>query len=250
MPTAIPPDTLAMPTTPFRRVRSPLALVAAAGPALLVVGDTVASWSRPGYDVLAEPISHLGIGPRPWLLNVPLIACGLGVVAFAVVLRRSLAPLPRASLASGFFALFGVLFAVAGVLPLSDPVDPHPLRNALHFILGFFLGMSALVVALFSTASVLRRGHAAGRGHRRYTLATAALVVALVPATFVFFNPDSSLYEAGIGGVLERLMFLVFLAWFEVTTWRIRQSPSCDAPMSSPCPRGHHRHDQFGARQP
>ena len=191
-PRATPAQSAAMPTTepPHRavdaptaraahRARSAVVLAGVAGPALLVLGDVVAASSRPGYNALAQPISDLGVGLRPWLLNVPLIACGLSVVVFALTWRRFWSQALRSRLASGFFALFGVCFALAGVLPLSEPGDPHPLRGVLHFVLGFFLGMSALTVALLATSSTLRR-HPAAQGHRRYTLATVALVVRVV----------------------------------------------------------------------
>jgi hypothetical protein len=85
-----------------------------------------------------------------------------------------------------------------------------------HFVLGFFIAMSALTAALFLIASGLRKQSGWER-FSSYTRVTGWLVAALSVLTQLFFNPGSPLFELGIGGLLEWMLFTTWSIWFMVT---------------------------------
>jgi len=85
-----------------------------------------------------------------------------------------------------------------------------------HFVLGFFVAMSALTAALFLIASGLRKQPSWER-QANYTRVTAWLVVALIPLTQLFFNPGSPLFSLGVGGLMEWTLFTTWSIWFIVT---------------------------------
>jgi hypothetical protein len=112
---------------------------------------------REGYSFAAQPISDLGIGPNAWIMNASLISTGLLAVIFALGFRRLLPRLPRKGLATGLLVTFGLCFAAAGIFPEPSPDGPVTIAGIAHFVLGFFIAMSALTVALFLIASGLRK---------------------------------------------------------------------------------------------
>jgi len=103
---------------------------------------------RQRYSFAAQPISDLGIGPNAWILNASLIGTGLLAVIFALGFRRLLPRLPRKGLATGLLVTFGLCFAAAGIFPEPSPDGPVTTTGIAHFMLGFFIAMSALTVAL------------------------------------------------------------------------------------------------------
>jgi len=168
---------------------------------------------REGYSFAAQPISDLGIGPNAWIMNASLISTGLLAVIFALGFRRLLPRLPRKGLATGLLVTFGLCFAAAGVFPEPSPDGPVTIAGIAHFILGFFIAMSALTVALFLIASGLRKQRGWDR-HASYPRVTAWLVVALILLTQLFFNRSSPLFKLGIGGLMEWTLFTTWSIWF------------------------------------
>jgi hypothetical membrane protein len=171
---------------------------------------------RERYSFAAQPISDLGIGPNAWLLNASLIGTGLLVVVFAFGFRRLLPSLSRQRLATGLLVTFGLCFAAAGVFREPRPEGPVTIAGIAHFVLGFFIAMSALTIALFLIASGLRQLPGWER-HASYTRATAWLVVGLILLTQLFFNPSSPLFKLGIGGLMEWMLFTTWSVWFAAT---------------------------------
>lgn len=166
------------------------AVAGLAGPPLWIMAALVSGLQREDYSFAAQPISDLGIGPNAWILNAGLIGTGLLVVVFALGFGHVLPHLPRRRLAIGMLITFGVCFAAAGVFPESDPEGRMTIGGILHFVLGFFIGMTAMTVALFVISSRLRR-HSGWGGHARYTRLSAWLMVGLIFLTQLFFNPGS-----------------------------------------------------------
>ncbi len=65
-----------------------LAVGGIVGPVMFVVAFTVADIVRPGYSVVHQAISDLGVGSNPLLLNAPLVAMGVLLAAFIVGFTR------------------------------------------------------------------------------------------------------------------------------------------------------------------
>jgi hypothetical protein len=101
-----------------------------------------------------------------------------------------------------------------------------------HFVLGFFVAMSALTVALFLISSGLRRRRSWER-YASYTRLTAWLVLALIPLTQLFFNPSSPLFSLGVGGLVEWALLTTWSIWFMVTALTLLRPRTRDVLTSS-----------------
>jgi hypothetical membrane protein len=204
-----------------------------------VAATLVSGLSRSGYSFAAHPISDLGIGPNAWIVNASLIVPGSLAVVFALGFARLLPAWPWRRVAAVLFATFGLGFAAAGIFHEPDPAGPLTLGGILHFVLGFFVAMVALVAALFLVASGLRHepGWSRDAAHAR---AVGWLVIVLVALTQLFFNPDSPLFELGIGGLMEWALFMTWSTWFIVTGYAIfrHRDQATTAPVSMPREHG------------
>jgi hypothetical membrane protein len=176
----------------------------------------LAGLMRRGYSFAAQPISDLGIGPHAWVLNTSLILTGSLAVVFGLGFARFAPRWRRRPVAAGLLATFGIGFAAAGVFHEPLPNGPITIGGILHFGLGFFVAMIALVVALFMIGSALRT-EPAWKLHAAFTRAVAWLVIVLMVLTQLFFNPGSPLFELGIGGLMEWALFLTWSSWFMVS---------------------------------
>lgn len=199
---------------------SRLVLAGIAGPLLSIVSALISGLLRPGYSFFAQPISDLGIGTNAWILNVSLIGCGLLAIVFAIGFYQLLPNLRRRRLATTLLIIFGACFATAGVFPEPEPNGPMTIGGLIHFMVGFFIGMPVMTVALLVIGSELRK-QPQWSGHGRYSIMSGLLMAVLIPLTWVFFNPSSPLEKLGVGGLMEWLLFLAWSAWFMVTGWRL-----------------------------
>lgn len=116
---------------------------------------------RPGFNLTKHEVSLLLTGPAGWVQTTTFIITGLFALAFAVGIRRLLHPGRAGTWGPILFALFGLLFIVAG---LNHP-DPQ---------LGFPIGAPANVP---TTQSVPSNIHSA---------AFSALAICAVAFCFVF----------------------------------------------------------------
>jgi hypothetical membrane protein len=215
---------------------------AAAGMAIgpvWIAATLVSGLVRDGYSFAAQPISDLGIGPDAWIVNASLIVTGSLAVVFALGFAHLVPAWPRRRVAAGLLATFGLGFAAAGVFHEPDPAGPLTPGGILHFVLGFFVAMVALVAALFLVASGLRRepGWSRDAAHAH----TAGwLVIVLMALTQLFFNPDSPLFELGIGGLMEWALFMTWSTWFMVTGYALfrRGDQATTGPVSMPREHG------------
>jgi hypothetical membrane protein len=180
------------------------------GPLIFVVAFTVAGLLRPGYSPIHQAISDLGIGHRPWLLNVPLVVMGAALIACSVGLLRALGPLlgdPWRWICSGLLALPGFGFAWAGIF------TEAPATLTLHWIVGMPLVGIGAIGGFLATGVRLRRLES-WHGIGTYSIAAGLGTLALILAMF-------GTWTLGIGGLTERVFFLEILAWYAVVGWRL-----------------------------
>jgi hypothetical membrane protein len=199
---------------------------------LWMTAALVSGLLRQRYSFAAQPISDLGIGPNAWILNASLIATGLLVVVFALGFHWRLPDFPRKRLAISLLVSFGLCFAAAGVFSEPSPDGPVTISGIAHFVLGFYVAMSALTVALFLISSGLRRRRSWER-YASYTRLTAWLVLALIPLTQLFFNPSSPLFSLGVGGLVEWALLTTWSIWFMVTALTLLRPRTRDVLTSS-----------------
>lgn len=188
------------------------------GPLLLILGTMIGGALRPGYSHVRDAMSDLGVGLNPWILNVPLVLCGLLMTAMAMAFHSLLPELKNHRSAGIMLGLFGLLYASAGIFHEPDSNPPLLLTEFLHFFLAMFIAMPLLITTLFMIGSQLRK-NSPWHGYGVYTTASAWLMIVVMPTMFAFFAPSSPLYSVGVGGLAERAFFGIFFVWFAVTGW-------------------------------
>lgn len=196
-----------------------LVLGGVVGPVAFLVAITVAGFIRPGYSQVHQAISDLGVGSNPWLLNLPLIALGPLLTAFAVGFWQSLGRVLGGRwrwICTVLIALPGLGCAWAGVFTEAPPT------TTLHWVVVAsdvgdrgtdVLIMVGSVVGFLVTGLRLRRIAGWG-GWGTYSIVSSALTLALFGSAF-------ALWTAGIGGLLERLWFFELLGWYFAFGWRL-----------------------------
>jgi hypothetical membrane protein len=194
-----------------------LGLGAIIGPVLFVLAFNLAGIIRPGYSPIDQAISDLGVGEYAWLVNGSLVILGLSLGGAATAFYRITRPIAGATfrfVAAALLACVGAGFAVAGIFDETNP---------LHWQLGAPLVYGGATFGLLLAGLILRRDD----GWRRWgtvTVLASALTLALVALTFYTFS--SYTFTEGdpspngqLGGLMERLLFLVILAWYAVFGW-------------------------------
>jgi len=188
-----------------------LALCGVVGPLVFVVAFTVAGFTRPGYSQIHQAISDLGVGPKAWLLNVPLVALGPLLAAFAVGFFQILGPAlgdPWRWICAVLVLLPGLGYALAGIFTEATGV--------LHWV-----GANVLItigsLAGFSVTGLRLRRLPEWRAWGTYSIIASVATLILIAAEF-------ALWPTGMGGLLERLLFVELLAWYVVIGgWLFRE---------------------------
>ena len=62
---------------PHRAFAKWIGLAAVLAPLLFILSFTIGGLLRRGYSPIHQAISDLGVGARPWLLNIPLLSSDL-----------------------------------------------------------------------------------------------------------------------------------------------------------------------------
>jgi hypothetical membrane protein len=184
------------------------------GPILFVVMFTAAGFLRPGYSPVHQAISDLGVGPMPWLLNVPLVLLGSLLVVMAIGFSLAMRPImsqPWRQTCGVLLAGPGLGYATAGIFPETNPI---------HWMLGMPLLAIGSVVG-FLLVGLQVRPIPAWRRHGIYSMLTSASLVVLIILMNLAFMPTSPLGAFRLGGLAERIVFVDLLAWYVVTGWRL-----------------------------
>jgi hypothetical membrane protein len=194
-----------------------LALAGVVGPILFLSVLTILGFLRPGYSQIRQAGSDLGIGPNAWILNLSFVITGLLLIAFAIgffLLMRQVLGRGWRRTCLVLLILSGTGWIIAGIF------TEAPATVTLHWALGVPLAFLSPLVVCFIVGRQWRRV-SEWRGYGRYSLLTALGVVVFYLLTYAFFIPSSPLSGIHIGGLLERVLILVVLAWYVVIGWRL-----------------------------
>lgn len=203
-------------------------LAAGFGPTLFTAVLLAESFTRPGYDPWSHFGSELANGERGWTVIGAFVIAGVCTLAFAVGLRRSLAPGRAAVTGPVLVGLFGIGLIIAGAFVV-DPKPGYPqgsasaatLVGAIHDgnLFTTWLAMTA-AMAVMARRFAIEPG---GRPWTWYTIAAAAVSLgALMTALAVF---DSATQTGSWHGLWQRLAITVGFTWFgAVAIRRLRQS--------------------------
>jgi hypothetical membrane protein len=190
-----------------------------ASSALFIAAFTAAGLLRPGYSAMDQAISDLGVGPLAWLLNVPLVLLGCLLAAMAVGFARALPP----GAGLGWRWACGVLLASTGLGYVTAGIFPE--TNPIHWVVGQPLfAIGSVFGILVAGLQFLRDGRSRGNGV--YSLLTSASALVLIILMNLTLNPGSQLAALRVGGLTERVAFVVVLAWYGAIGWQLFRSRS------------------------
>jgi hypothetical membrane protein len=209
-----------LPSNPAeKRVTRWLALAGVLGPILFVALFTLAGFLRPGYSVLRQSISALGVGPTAWLGNTDAVIFAVLLLAFAIGFYFEM----RHILNQAGRVAWLVLFILACVGIFNAAIFPAASSTAgLHWTIGFLPAFLAPVVAYLVVGWQWRRV-SGWQGYGWYSLVTALLAVVLIVLSFALLAPRRATGGPAtpIGGLIERVLVLVAFAWPVVVGWRL-----------------------------
>lgn len=159
---------------------------------------------RPGYDPVYHTASELSLGKRGWIQIANFLQMGVGMLAFALGVNRTLDTVAGPIL----LAIFGLGSIASGAF-VPDPLRGYPpgasesvtWQGQVHNATG-----PVMFIAIFAAALTVT-GHVEG-AWQVYTVLTAVVGLALTVWTAVSFQGDSA-----HTGLVQRGLILVYLIW-------------------------------------
>jgi hypothetical membrane protein len=184
---------------------------------LFVVLFTIAGFLRPGYSQVSQTISDLGIGQLGGLVDVGVVVNGLVVIVLAIGFFLATRPV----MSTGWRWICAVLMALPGFGAVVGGIFTEaPSTVLVHWLVGAALGLYFPVVTFLVIG--LRLRHTRGwQGMGIYTLLTCVATVTTVVFVQLAFTPGSPMAGLQIGGLAERLDWVVIYAWYVVLGWRL-----------------------------
>jgi hypothetical membrane protein len=144
-------------------------------------------------------------------------------------LALSTAPSGRRSTGAAFrivcaaaVAMPGFGYVMAGVFPETSPV--HWIVGATSVYLGSIVG--------FLLAGLLLRADPGWRRWGTYSLIASAATLALVALTFYAFQPNTPRAGGGLGGLMERVLFIEIFTWYVAFGWRLYRDRAISRPQA------------------
>ncbi len=205
-----------------------LALLGIFGQAFFVVVVALLPFFQPDYSSVDEPISRLLFGPYGFALSGAFFASGLGSLALAVGIRRTTRGTRGSLLGSVLIGLWGVGFALAGVV-FTD-AEGNPTETALALHAGAGLGSVFALAGILVLSGVFARD---ARWSSFYPLSLALGFAALVGLTDLVMVKDglANLVEAmgpmarssfeGLG-IIQRVFVGTVILWMLLAAIRLR----------------------------
>jgi hypothetical protein len=182
------------------------AIVGIVGPAVVIVGDLVASSSIPGYSPIRDTVSSLALTSVGWLQSICFLAMGLLLEIFVAGLFFNIRR------ARGFYAgivllaLCGFVLMLIATFHMGHAGAP-PIDGKIHTIASYGLGL-LFPIAILSLASSLK-STPNWNNIFVYTLIAGILAFGLIIGAF--FVELTSWF-----GLYERIIILNALIWVEV----------------------------------
>lgn len=201
-----------------------LACGVVAGP-LFTLAYVLAGITRAGYSPLRHPVSSLALGPHGWIQSLSFVASGLLLLAFTWGLGRATSRTGSTRWGPRLMGAAAVVLVVAGVF-VTDPVSGYPpgtparptaltVRGTVHAACAL-LGFVILVAAMFVFARAFARRRE--RGWTVYSLASGVVTTAAFLLTLQAISQKPGWVE--LGGLFERVAFIVGLGWVTAIAWR------------------------------
>lgn len=182
-----------------------LALVAIIGAVYALAAVIMLHSLNPEYDAIARPLSDYATSRGGWLIATAIFSFAVSVLAIA----RGLAATRRSRAGIALLYVAGFAYLVASIFPTDARLDNTviTLAGAIHFIAGY-LSSPCLVSAAILLA----------RGARAFAFAVTLWVSFVI---LVIVN----ILEWRIGGLGQRLFFMLTWLWLLLTAVRLYRSP-------------------------
>lgn len=214
------PAASAIPTSDGSRTARILADIALAGMGTFLVIVALMHILRPDLDPLDRAISEYARGDLGWLMTMAWFANGVGVLALASGLRRSVAPVARAGLATRLLDVAGLCLLASGVFVTDVSASGGPtgatVSGQLHDLAGLVGYLAFLLAALVLQGvfaqdprwrSMAQPTSWFARGLLGLFVARVGVVVAGLP---------------GSAGIVQRFLWVVLLGWLLWVAWHLR----------------------------
>jgi hypothetical membrane protein len=170
---------------------------------------------EPEFSVIDTFISDYALGDYGWLMQSAFFGAGVGTIAIALGLRKTLASGKRVSASVVLLALAGIGFFVA--ISKTDPTGATDLTTAgaLHGV-----GSVVLFFALLITAWMLRGVFKRDPTWEPFAKTQMWFAVAYTVTMIVAFATP----EDGPVGLTQRIFVPVMMAWLATLAWSIRRN--------------------------
>jgi multisubunit Na+/H+ antiporter MnhB subunit len=186
-----------------------------------------------------DTLSAYGVGPDGALFTIAFVALGVGIVALAFGLRRSLRPSRSADATIVLAILAGLGFILAGLFPMAPDResigrairgDSTPTTSAIIHGVGGLSGMVLLIVSMLFLSLALKRDARWGRWWQ-LSLAFGLATLMLFTAGFVIsaqsIVPCCVYGSSGwIKALIARGLFSTLAAWLLLVALRLCRAPA------------------------
>lgn len=166
------------------------------------------AFRRDEFDPIAEPVSALEAGPNGWVQQANFVGFGVLTIAFALGLRRALAPSRATSVGWRLMLATGVLNVLAAVFPLREDASGATYDPGGHTVVGFVYFLSSALALVILSRAFGKDAHWSGLA--THTLAAGILaVLGFVLMGALFVPDDAPLHDyAGLG---QRVLILAIV---------------------------------------
>ena len=176
---------------------------------------------EPDFSVVDNFISDYALGDYGWLMQLAFFGAGIGTIAIALGLRKTLAPGKRVTAAVVSFAVAGIGFFVAIFKTDAKGVTDLTTAGILHG-LGSIVIFFALIVAAWMVRGVFKRDPTWEPFAKTQMWFAIVYTVTMI---VTFATP-----EDGPVGLTQRIFVPVMMAWLFTLAWNIRRNSSATEP--------------------
>jgi hypothetical protein len=188
-----------------------LALGAVAGPILFALAYTILGFLRPGYSLVSEPVSGLGVGAIAPAMNASFVLMGLLIFVGVIGIFQNMKEL--GAVARWICIILLELSPIGAIICGLYTYETF----FLHFI-GFFLACGTPVICYLVVGLLLRRVPLYRRIGSWMILGSplTLILMYMFMTTFDYLHTD-----VGTAGLIERVLILEVHAFYMVLGWLV-----------------------------
>ena len=192
----------------------------AAGVVVFLAATIAVHLARTDLNLLSDPVSRYALGATGWLMTTAFVAAGLaGLLVVASAQKLSIT-------GSVFLTLWAAGAFAGAAFPMDAPGEPATMSGVIHTGAGFNF-VFGIAAALLFGRSVKRTGR---RTWARPARVSAWLLTASGASLVLFMG---LLHDLQLGGLLQRVYWVAFLAWLIAVQIAITSRPGAPTPDRS-----------------